>query len=108
MDWQALQAIATSLAILGSAGAWIYAYLASRHRATDDDIRSLAARVNQIEATLQDLPRQKDLAEIIRQIEQVGGDVRALASSIGGVKELLPSVQNSVTLVTEHLLKGNR
>jgi hypothetical protein len=112
LDYEALKFWMGFIQFVGMIGVGIYAWYASRQKATAKAVEDLDRQINgrvdvhsdritRAEITLEHLPTHKDISEISTRIESMHGEISRMSGTVTGINR-------AVDLMNEHLLAASR
>lgn len=116
MDLDALRLTVDVVQFVAIAGAWLYVLAMNRQKATaaqiDDVNAKLTARCEQLvvrltscEAQLQSAPTRDAVHELAVAIEHLGGDLKATASDLKGLRDLVKRLESVSARMEDFLLR---
>lgn len=86
----------------------IFAYMARRRAATEDQVREIKERVALAEVRIESLPSAESWSHMCSNIAGIRGDVKTASAEVHGLGEGLSRVERQMSLLMEHALKGNK
>jgi hypothetical protein len=112
LNYEALKFWMGFVQFIGMIGVGIYAWYASRQKATAKAVKDLDKQINtrvdgqsdritRAEITLEHMPTHKDISEISTRIESMHGEISRMSGTLAGVNR-------AVDLMNEHLLTAGR
>jgi hypothetical protein len=91
-----------------SAAIGLYAWQATRHRATNARVDQHERKLSTIEERLAHLPTGADVGGLRVSLEELRGDVRTLGATLQGVRDEVTAIGKSVDRVNDYLLRHDR
>ena len=104
---------------LTTLGIGAYVWVATRQRATRDQIESVkseaaeradrhAERLTKLEANMEHVPSRGAIDGLNQKLTQLHGDFQHMAGWLEGIKGLLSTLQGNVQQLVENELRGDR
>lgn len=108
LNYEALKFWLTLIQFIGMIGVGVYAWYATRQKATTLAVTALGERVDKhsdrltrAEISLEHMPTHRDISEISTRIESMHGEISRMSGTLSGVNR-------AVDLMNEHLLTVGR
>jgi hypothetical protein len=101
------------LALLISVGACVYAFFVNRRKDVDQRFTEgsrrmdrIDARVAKLESALEAMPGKDDVHSLRLLLADMGGEMKAIHATMGGMSETMKRLENSVARHDDHLRNG--
>ena len=86
----------------------IYVWRSKHDKAIQETIAEQDKRLSKAEQKLAAVPDHSDMLQVVRELSTLSGDVKAMAATINGVKDLLPGLQAAQNMTTEYLMTKDK
>lgn len=101
------------LALVISVGVGIYAFFVNRRKVVDQRFTEgsrrmdrIDGRVAKLEISLEAMPGKDDVHSLRLLLADMGGEMKAIHATMGGMSETMKRLENSVARHDDHLRKG--
>ncbi len=84
----------------------VIAWFRARHAAIDARLDRHDQRIVAAEQTLKSLPGKDDIHSLSLAMARVEGDIRTMAASVEGQRQIMNRLETVVSRQEDHLLKG--
>lgn len=117
MDYTQFRIGMDILQFLLTAGIGLYAWIATRHRATAESLRELErafeqrldkhdSRIATMEERIEHLPSHEDIGKVWGSLESLHADMAAVQTEVRGIRDVIAPLARSVERINDYLLKS--